>query len=110
MTLETLVTLDLALALKRGSSVPSGSSVFSGPRREGVPLLGDEDYLDFLEAAFESGHVTEQERRETRRVHLARFHARPSADEAATLAEVDALGVEGVLREVLDDQMGEGRP
>lgn len=37
----------------------------------GVPILGDEGYLDLLEAAFQGGHITEDERRKTRLVHLA---------------------------------------
>jgi Protein of unknown function (DUF3631) len=40
------------------------------------PLLGDDGYLDVLERAYANGHVTEQERREARLVHLAVFRAR----------------------------------
>jgi putative DNA primase/helicase len=38
--------------------------------------LGDDGYLDVLERAYATGHITEQERREARLVHLAVFRAR----------------------------------
>jgi hypothetical protein len=54
-----------------GSTVPTEPTVISGGAREDAPRLGDNGYLDLLEAAFQAGHVTDQERRQARLVHLA---------------------------------------
>ena len=64
-----------------------------------APLPGDADFADFLLAAVRAGHITEEERRERRLMHLRTVRAGEPAGEPATLDEVASLLVGGVLGE-----------
>jgi hypothetical protein len=65
-----------------------------------TPLLGDEDYFDYVDDALLGGVVTARERGELRILGRLLWRAsRPAAGEEAVLAEVEALKEEGVLAE-----------
>lgn len=68
------------------------------PTRKAV-LPGDDGFRAFLNAAFEAGHLTEQELRERRLLHCQIVGARPPAGEASIFAELRELIAEGVLIE-----------
>jgi hypothetical protein len=63
------------------------------------PQPGDEAFRDLIDRAFDTGHLTRQERLERCQLHDRIVGTRPPTSEQATLREIDALISEGVLVE-----------
>jgi hypothetical protein len=82
-----------ALAVQaREQDAPGGA----GDRQERLPPPADTTFVDYINIAYENGHVTEPERLERMVLHDLISRSRLPASKQRVLNEVDTLNVQGV--------------